>query len=191
MQRGREGRFLVCLQRRSPVPAEPYRIRKCSCYWSHEMKSVLLRTTLLVFILYGQNVFADPPNARLDEELQSTPLDGVWVLEAYKKYDLEIEGDRLPDYLQGHTRTFAKHRMTLVSKRGRQEFPFSVNAAAMPNEFDALIKTDGDRQRKSKAIYRVEGDVLQIAEGSPTRPASFEPTKKKQFTVYTYRRKKN
>jgi uncharacterized protein (TIGR03067 family) len=155
------------------------------------VKSFRLRVTLLLSILLGQNAFADPPDTTLDEELQSTPLDGVWVLEAYKKYDFELAGDRLPAYLHGHTRTFAKHKMILASKRGRQEFPFLVNAAATPKELDVLIKTDGDRQIKAKAIYRIEGDVLQIAEGSPARPASFAPTKKKQFSVYTYRRQKN
>jgi uncharacterized protein (TIGR03067 family) len=155
------------------------------------VRSLRLQITVPVLILCGQSAFADPPHAKLDEKLQSTPLDGVWVLEAYKKYDMELAGDRLPAYLHGHARTFAKHRMTLVSRRGTQEFPFSVNAAAMPKELDVLIKTDGDRQIKSKAIYRIEGDVLQIAEGSPARPASFVPTKKKRFSVYTYRRKKN
>lgn len=137
------------------------------------------------------DAFANPPDTKSGEELQSTPLDGVWVLEAYKKYDLDLAGDRLPDYLHGHTRTFRKHQMTLMSKRGKQEFAFTVNDGAMPKEFDVLMEGDGERLRKKKAIYRIEDEVLQVAEGSVARPTSFEPTKAKQFSVYIYRRKQN
>ena len=81
--------------------------------------------------------------------------------------------------------------MTLVSKRGKQEFTFSVNDDAMPKEFDVLIEREGERPGKLQGVFRIEGDVLHIAEGSVARPTSFEPTKEKRFTVYTYRRKKN
>ncbi|MGB7346322.1 MAG: TIGR03067 domain-containing protein [Pirellulaceae bacterium] len=157
-----------------PSPAENY------------MRLLIFGIVSVLFLCVAIDARADTPR---ESNRHDSQLDGIWVLKSIETGGITVEGDGMPDRMQGTTRTIEGGDMILSRGGGTRQMMLAivVDTSAKPRQMDILAKRDG-KTRVLKCIYEIKNDTLRIAENAMERPVTFKTDTSNRTMVTTYLR---
>lgn len=147
----------------------------------------VLGITFIFFLCVVVNARADKPQ---ESNRHDPQLDGIWVLKSIETGGDKVEGDGMPERMQGTTRTIDGTQMILSRGGGTRQLKLTitVDTSRKPRQMDISSQRNG-KTRVLKCIYELKNGVLRIAENASERPESFKTDRSARTMVTTYARK--